>query len=85
MPAFRKEYGPEIQHVPNDTPLEDIILLLKRDGAVFINKLIPLEDVDQACEDAQERIENDLDWDGAFFPSRNPLDEVCEFSSPPSH
>ncbi|OLN88088.1 hypothetical protein CCHL11_00007 [Colletotrichum chlorophyti] len=61
-------YGSEVQKVPKDTPLEDIIYLLKRDGGVFIKGLIPVADVDKAYGECRERLDNDVEWNGAFFP-----------------
>ncbi|KAH8693805.1 phytanoyl-CoA dioxygenase [Talaromyces proteolyticus] len=68
MPGISTQYGPEVQYVSNTTPLEDIIYLLKRDGAVFVRNLISPEDVDKAHEDIKDRLENDEEWDGNFFP-----------------
>lgn len=70
MPGFLKQYGPEVQHVSNDTPLEDICQLLKRDGVVIIKKLIPLEEVEKAHEEIEERLQKDVVWEGTFFPSK---------------
>ncbi|KAB2575283.1 Uncharacterized protein DBV05_g6020 [Lasiodiplodia theobromae] len=73
MPAARVEkYGPEVQKVPADAPLEDILYLLKRDGGVFVKNLVSEEDVDKACEDVKERLDADVEWEGAFFPTRSP-------------
>ncbi|KAF4539439.1 Phytanoyl-CoA dioxygenase [Lasiodiplodia theobromae] len=70
MPAARIEkYGPEVQKVPADAPLEDILYLLKRDGGVFVKNLVSEEDVDKACEDVKERLDADVEWEGAFFPT----------------
>ncbi|KAF4331983.1 hypothetical protein FBEOM_14227 [Fusarium beomiforme] len=46
--SILSKYGPEVQKVPADTPIEDIIALLKRDGGVFVKGLIPQDDVDKA-------------------------------------
>lgn len=40
MPFNPNKYGDEVQKVSKDTPLEEIIYLLKRDGGVFIKGLI---------------------------------------------
>lgn len=69
MPAATKEYGPEVQKVPADTPLQDILYLLKRDGGVFIEGLISSEDIDKAYDEVRETLDNDVEWDGSFFPS----------------
>ncbi|GJC92892.1 phytanoyl-CoA dioxygenase [Colletotrichum higginsianum] len=70
MPNVSANYGPEVQKVPADTPIEDIIYLLKRDGGVFLKQLIPVVDVDQAWEECRERLENDVEWNGSFFPKQ---------------
>jgi hypothetical protein len=71
MPSILKQYGPEVQHVSKNTPLEDILYLIKRDGVVFVRNLVSEADVDKAHDDVKDRLEQDLDWDGTFFPSEN--------------
>ncbi|KAM0190681.1 hypothetical protein ACHAPI_009207 [Fusarium lateritium] len=61
-------YGPEVQKVSADTPVQHIIALLKRDGGVFIKGLIPESEVDKACDECRERLESDVEWSGNFFP-----------------
>lgn len=63
-------YGPEVQKVAADTPLEDLIYLLKRDGGVFVKNFVSESDVDQAFSECRERLENDVEWQGSFFPSK---------------
>lgn len=63
------KYGPEVQKVSVDTPIEDIIYLLKRDGGVFVKGLVAAADVDKAFEECRARLESDVEWDGNFFPS----------------
>lgn len=63
------KYGPEVQKVPADTPVQDIISLLKRDGGVFVKGLVPAADVDKAFEECRARLESDVEWNGQFFPS----------------
>lgn len=63
------KYGPEVQKVSADAPVEDIIYLLKRDGGVFVKGLVPEADVDKAFEECRARLESDVEWDGKFFPS----------------
>lgn len=70
MPTATKEYGPEVQKIPATTPLEDILYLLKRDGGVFIKGLISTEDVDKAYDEVRETLDNDVEWEGNFFPSK---------------
>lgn len=71
MPGISRQYGDEVQYVSNNTPIDDILHLLKRDGAVFIRNLVSHEDVDTAYKDVKERLEDDLEWDGNFFPSKS--------------
>jgi hypothetical protein len=63
------EYGPKVQRVPLDTPIDNILYLLKRDGGVFVQGFVPPDDVDQAYSECRERLENDVEWNGSFFPS----------------
>lgn len=65
------KYGPEVQKVAANTPLEDLIFLLKRDGGVFIKNFVSESDVDQAFSECRERLENDVEWQGSFFPSES--------------
>lgn len=65
-----------VQNVPKDTPLDDIYYLLKRDGGVIIKGLLPLEDIDKTYEEIKERLDQDLPWDGEFFPSMYLLDSI---------
>ena len=62
-------YGPEVQRVSVDTPVEDVIYLLKRDGGVFIQGFVSPEQAEQAYDECRARIDGDLAWDGKFFPS----------------
>lgn len=67
-----ENYGPEVQRVSADTPVEDIIALLKRDGGVFIKSLIPEFDINKAYNECRERLDSDVEWSGNFFPSQFP-------------
>ncbi|KAH7253780.1 uncharacterized protein BKA55DRAFT_566247 [Fusarium redolens] len=62
------KYGPEVQKVPADAPIEDIIALLKRDGGVFVKGLISEADVDKAYDECRARLDSDVEWAGNFFP-----------------
>lgn len=62
------EYSLGLQYVSNDTPLEDIVSLMKRDGAVVVRNLIPTEVLDKTYDEVKDRINEDLEWEGAFFP-----------------
>ncbi|KAL0935801.1 phytanoyl dioxygenase family protein [Colletotrichum truncatum] len=68
MSNISSKYGPEVQKVPVGTPIEDIIYLLKRDGGVFVKGLVNVSDVDKAYEECRERLDNDVEWNGSFFP-----------------
>ena len=68
MPFDPSKYSDEVQKVSKDTPLEEIIYLLKRDGGVFVKNLISEEDVDQAYREARPRLDADVAWNGSFFP-----------------
>lgn len=68
MAASSEKYGEEVQHVSKDTPIEDILYLLKRDGGVFIKGLIPEDDVDKAISEVKDRLDSDVEWNGSFFP-----------------
>ncbi|GAB1192678.1 hypothetical protein APSETT444_001872 [Aspergillus pseudonomiae] len=63
------KYSDEVQKVSKDTPLEEILYLLKRDGGVFVKNLITEEDVDKAFHEVKDRLDNDVEWDGTFFPA----------------
>lgn len=73
MSGVGDKFGPEVQKLPADAPMEDILHLLKRDGGVFIQGLIPEADVDQAFAECRERLESDVEWNGSFFPSIDAL------------
>lgn len=67
---MESKYGTEVQKVTLDTPVEDVFYLLKRDGGVFIKNFVPESDVDKAFGECRERLENDVEWNGSFFPSK---------------
>ena len=73
MPFDPSKYSDEVQKVSKDTPVEEIIYLLKRDGGVFIKGLISEEDVDQASQEAKPRLDADVEWNGSFFPGESTL------------
>ncbi|OJD37539.1 phytanoyl-dioxygenase family protein [Diplodia corticola] len=77
-----KEYGPEVQKVPATTPLDHVLYLLKRDGGVFIKGLIPTEDVDKAYDEVRETLDNDVEWDGNFFPKETQRASALIMRSP---
>lgn len=69
MTTMSAKYGPEVQKLPADAPLEDVLYLLKRDGGVFIKGLVSEADVDKAYDECRGRLDNDVEWEGSFFPS----------------
>lgn len=73
MPFNPSKYSDEVQKVSKDTPLEEIIYLLKRDGGVFVKGLISEADVDQAHQEAKPRLDADVEWNGSFFPGESAL------------
>lgn len=68
MSVDTSKYSDKVQKVSKDTPLEDILYLLKRDGGVFVKNLIPVGEVDKAITDVSGRLDNDMEWNGSFFP-----------------
>ncbi|RDW65656.1 phytanoyl-CoA dioxygenase family protein [Aspergillus mulundensis] len=56
------------QYVTKDTPLEEIIALMKRDGAVFVRGFVSPTDVDKAYEEVRPRLDKSAAWKGSFFP-----------------
>ncbi|KAL4737688.1 hypothetical protein BDV11DRAFT_171765 [Aspergillus similis] len=68
MATSNIEDGPNVQYVTKDTPLEDIIALMKRDGAVIVRGLVSPADIDQAYEEVRPFLEQRPRWDGSFFP-----------------
>ncbi|EXJ92613.1 hypothetical protein A1O3_01165 [Capronia epimyces CBS 606.96] len=62
------KYPPGTQRVSVDTPVEDIIWLLKRDGGVAINKFLDVETVEQCNREIAPRLDADKPWTGTFFP-----------------
>lgn len=69
MIDISEKYGSGVQYVASDTPLEDILALIKRDGGVVVKGLIPPEMVDKAHEEVRGRLDEDKSWEGEFFPS----------------
>lgn len=59
-------YSLGLQYVSNDTPLKDIVSLMKRDGAVVVRNLTSTEALDKTYDEVKDRIDQDLEWDGLF-------------------
>lgn len=80
MASLADKYGPEVQKVPADTPIEDILYLLKRDGGIFIKSLVSDADLDETYSECRHRLDADVAWDGNFFPSKiiRPLVEILD-------
>ena len=74
--SLLKKYSLGLQYVSSDTPLEDILYLMKRNGAVVVRSLISTESLDRTYVEVKDRINQDLEWDGAFFPSLSLISEV---------
>ncbi|KAJ0420980.1 phytanoyl-CoA dioxygenase [Aspergillus carlsbadensis] len=66
--APSKQYGSGLQYLPRDALLDDIIHLLKRDGAVAIRGLVSDTDLDQTYDEIKDRMNADREWEGEFFP-----------------
>jgi hypothetical protein len=67
--APSKQYGTGLQYLTPDAPLDDIIHLLKRDGAVGVRGLVSVTDLDQTYDEIKDRMNADREWEGEFFPS----------------
>jgi hypothetical protein len=68
MPGITSKYPAGVQRLNVDTPLEDVLHLLKRDGGVVIKSYVTQAVIDQAYKEILPRLEQDKPWDGAFFP-----------------
>ncbi|KAL4758307.1 phytanoyl-CoA dioxygenase family protein [Aspergillus foveolatus] len=68
MALSSNEDGLKVQYVIKDTPLEDIIAFMKRDGAIIVRDLVSPADIDQAYEELRPCLEQRPRWDGSFFP-----------------
>jgi hypothetical protein len=66
--AWPYVYGPEVQCLPLDVPLEDVIMLLKCDGGVIIEKFVSLESIDKAYGEICPKMEESR-MEGGLFPS----------------
>ena len=71
MADLTEKYGPEVQYVTTNHPLEDILYLMKRDGAVFIRNFVSDNDVEQAHADVKDRLDEAPEWNGTFYPSKS--------------
>ncbi|RDW92954.1 phytanoyl-CoA dioxygenase family protein [Aspergillus mulundensis] len=66
--APSKSFPPGLQYLPPTSALEDILTLLKRDGAVVVRSLVSESDLDDAYTEIKPALEADAEWDGEFFP-----------------
>ena len=57
--AWTYVYGPEVQCLPLDAPLEDVIMLLKCDGGVIIEKFVSHESINKAYDEICLKMEDD--------------------------
>jgi hypothetical protein len=69
MTIIPQKYGPGLQYVPSNAPIEDILFLMKRDGGIVVKGLVSTEDIDKAHADVREALDGDAEWNGDFFPS----------------
>ncbi|KAF5968147.1 hypothetical protein FBULB1_10853 [Fusarium bulbicola] len=58
--SISEKYGPEVQRVPADAPIQDIIALLKRDGGVFVKGLVSEADIDKAYDECRQVVDHFL-------------------------
>ncbi|KAJ5871665.1 phytanoyl-CoA dioxygenase family protein [Penicillium soppii] len=68
MTIIPQKYGPGLQYVPSNAPIEDILFLMKRDGGIVVKGLVSTEDIDKAHADVREALDGDAEWNGDFFP-----------------
>ena len=76
MPSATSKFGPEVQRVPVDAPVEDVIALLKRDGGVIIKNFVSHESIDQCYKEIKPKMDADREWQGKFFPSTLTCDSL---------
>ncbi|KAL4904295.1 hypothetical protein BDW74DRAFT_178877 [Aspergillus multicolor] len=63
-----KTFPTGLQYLPRDAPLDDILHLMKRDGAVVVRDVVSHSDLDKSYEEIKPTLEADAEWDGEFFP-----------------
>ncbi|KAL5341194.1 phytanoyl-CoA dioxygenase [Aspergillus crustosus] len=68
--APSKNYSPGLQYLHIDTPVDDITYLLKRDGGVVLRRFVSVEDLDKTYDEIKDSINQDVEWDGEFFPKQ---------------
>ncbi|KAL4878777.1 phytanoyl-CoA dioxygenase [Aspergillus karnatakaensis] len=66
--APSKQYGPGLQYVPASSNIEDITYLLKRDGGVVLRNFVSQQDLDQTYAEIKDKLDQDVEWEGEFFP-----------------
>jgi ectoine hydroxylase-related dioxygenase (phytanoyl-CoA dioxygenase family) len=69
MSNFSSKYPEGVQRVSSDTPFEDIVYLLKRDGGVFIKNYMSKEIIQQMNSETKPFMDKDGEWKGSFFPA----------------
>ncbi|KAI1620143.1 hypothetical protein EDD37DRAFT_187429 [Exophiala viscosa] len=57
-----------VERLPADTPLEQILSVLDRDGGLVITKVISQETIDKIAEELKPHEQPDQVWKGNFFP-----------------
>jgi hypothetical protein len=58
--------GPQLTHLPGDTPLEKVIEVVQRDGGVIIDKLYSVDLIKQMMEETQPYFGGTETFDGIF-------------------
>lgn len=81
MPGLVDKYPAGPQRVDVNTPLDDVLFLLKRDGGVIISNYVSQAVIDQAYKEILPRLEQSMPWDGVFFPGQTRLAPgLCSYS-----
>ncbi|KAJ5904895.1 uncharacterized protein N7473_001811 [Penicillium subrubescens] len=68
MVAIADETKPSLTTLPGNAPLEEIIAIIKRDGACIIKDLVSIESLHTVKAEAQASLDADVPTDGTFFP-----------------
>ena len=72
---IKPEDLPRVSRLPASTPLVDIIKTLIVSGGVILEGLYSLEMMKQLESEIRPFLQQDLSWDGSFFP---PETKRCE-------
>lgn len=67
---IKPEDLPRVSRLPASTPLVDIIKTLTVSGGVIVEGLYSLEMMKQLESEIRPFLQQDLSWDGSFFPQK---------------